>query len=96
MARWSDAEVPLTLAEARAIARRAAAGELNTRDVEIRRIVDAANRMQTRALLAGRDDDVTRQPTDRRAVVAGCLAVVVVGIAGILVPIVAAIAALGR
>ncbi|MCM3521268.1 hypothetical protein [Curtobacterium sp. P97] len=76
----------LTIEEATAIAEHARSGALPLGDPEVRRVVEQANRTLVRAQMWG-EDRSPRLRRRRRWLAAGALVMVLVWVAGLLVPL---------
>ena len=79
-------EDELTVEEATAIAEHARSGSLPLEDPEVRRVVEQANRTLVRAQMWG-DEPSPRLRRRRKVIAIGALVMVLVWVAGLLVPL---------
>jgi type IV secretory pathway component VirB8 len=76
----------LTVDEATAIAENARSGSLSLEDPEVRKVVEQANRVLVRAQMWG-EDRSPKLRRRRRIIAIGALVMVLVWVAGLLVPL---------
>ena len=84
--RWSMRKDDLTVDEAAVIAEHARSGALDVDDPEVRKVVEQANRVLVRAQMWG-EERSPKLRRRRRFIAIGALVMVLVWVAGLLVPL---------